>query len=167
MKNIIFIAPPAAGKGTQAKLVSQEYNIPHISTGDLLREEIGEFDVLVNCIMWDLHRTDHIVYKSDLSRMKKNSMIIDVSCDRNGGIETCIPCTIDNPTYVVDGVIHYAVDHTPSLFYKTFSINNSKTIVEYIEKFITSKSDEVLDNCLIVKNGTIVDLEIIDFQKRY
>jgi adenylate kinase len=40
MKNIIFIAPPAAGKGTQAKLVSTEYNIPHISTGDLLREEI-------------------------------------------------------------------------------------------------------------------------------
>lgn len=40
MKNIIFIAPPAAGKGTQAKLVSTEYNIPHISTGDLLREEM-------------------------------------------------------------------------------------------------------------------------------
>lgn len=41
MKNIIFIAPPAAGKGTQSKLVSTEYNIPHISTGDLLRDEIG------------------------------------------------------------------------------------------------------------------------------
>jgi adenylate kinase len=40
MKNIIFIAPPAAGKGTQSKLVSVEYNIPHISTGDLLRDEI-------------------------------------------------------------------------------------------------------------------------------
>ena len=40
MKNIIFIAPPSAGKGTQAKLVSEEYNIPHISTGDLLREEM-------------------------------------------------------------------------------------------------------------------------------
>lgn len=40
MKNIIFIAPPAAGKGTQSKLVSAKYNIPHISTGDLLRDEI-------------------------------------------------------------------------------------------------------------------------------
>ena len=42
MKNIIFIAPPAAGKGTQSKLVSSEYNIPHISTGDLLRSEVNK-----------------------------------------------------------------------------------------------------------------------------
>ncbi len=49
MKNIIFIAPPAAGKGTQSTLVSEKYQIPHISTGDILREvmkedsEIGEY----------------------------------------------------------------------------------------------------------------------------
>ena len=42
MKNIIFIAPPGAGKGTQSKLVSSEYNIPHISTGDLLRYEVSK-----------------------------------------------------------------------------------------------------------------------------
>lgn len=41
MKNIIFISPPAAGKGTQSKLLSQEYNIPHISAGDLLRDEVA------------------------------------------------------------------------------------------------------------------------------
>ena len=37
MKSIIFIAPPAAGKGTQAVMLSSKYNIPHISTGDILR----------------------------------------------------------------------------------------------------------------------------------
>lgn len=41
MKNIIFIAPPAAGKGTQSKLVSEAYNIPHISVGSILRQEIA------------------------------------------------------------------------------------------------------------------------------
>ena len=50
MKNIIFIAPPGAGKGTQSKLVSTEYNIPHISTGDLLREEISSGSDLGNTI---------------------------------------------------------------------------------------------------------------------
>lgn len=38
MKNIMFIAPPAAGKGTQAKKIVKKFKIPHISTGDILRE---------------------------------------------------------------------------------------------------------------------------------
>lgn len=37
MKNILFIAPPAAGKGTQSSLIEKEYHLPHVSTGDLLR----------------------------------------------------------------------------------------------------------------------------------
>lgn len=41
MKNIIFIAPPAAGKGTVSARICDKYNIPHISTGDLLRDEIA------------------------------------------------------------------------------------------------------------------------------
>ena len=56
MKNIIFIAPPAAGKGTQAKLVSEYYNIPHISTGDLLREEIAKETTLGLSIKEDMEK---------------------------------------------------------------------------------------------------------------
>lgn len=40
MKSIVFIAPPLAGKGTQSKVISEIYHIPHISTGDLLRHEV-------------------------------------------------------------------------------------------------------------------------------
>ena len=40
MKNIIFIAPPAAGKGTQSEMLTNNFNYEHISTGDMLREEI-------------------------------------------------------------------------------------------------------------------------------
>ena len=39
MKNIIFIAPPAAGKGTQSAILEKKYHLPHISTGDVLRKE--------------------------------------------------------------------------------------------------------------------------------
>lgn len=42
MKNIIFIAPPAAGKGTQSDLLVKKYGYIHISTGDLIREEIAK-----------------------------------------------------------------------------------------------------------------------------
>ena len=46
MKNIIFFGPPGAGKGTQAKIISNKYNIPHLSTGDILRSKIEEKDQL-------------------------------------------------------------------------------------------------------------------------
>lgn len=85
MKNIMFIAPPAAGKGTQAELVVEKYHIPHISTGDILREiskessEIGEYvrETLAN---GELVK-DEITYQLVEDRLKrddcKNGYIID------------------------------------------------------------------------------------------
>ena len=135
-------------------------------TEGLLRKEIGEYDVIINCILRDVMRNDHIVFKEDLKRMKKNSMIIDVSCDKNGGIETSIPTTIEEPTYEVEGVLHYVVDHTPSLFYKTFTWDNSQVIYPYINQLVSEDIGTVLKDSLIIDNGRIVDKEIIEFQKR-
>lgn len=103
-------------------------------TENLLKKELPKYDVIVNCVLWDITRNNHIISKADLKRMKKNSMIIDISCDIHGAIETSVPTTIENPTYIVDGVVHYVVDHTPSIFYKTFSYDNSKIIAPYINQ---------------------------------
>ena len=135
-------------------------------TEKLLRDEIGQYDVIVNCVLWDTKRKDHIIYREDLSRMKKDAMIIDVSCDRNGGIETSIPTTIENPTYKVDGVLHYVVDHTPSLFHKTFTRNNSSVIIPYVEQLMLDNPGSVLENALLLKDGIVVDEEINRFQER-
>ena len=80
----------------------------------LFRKNMFDYDVLINCVMWDTTRTDRIIYKEDLKKMKPGTLIIDVSCDPHLEIETSHPTTIDDPVYVVDGVIHYAVDNTPA-----------------------------------------------------
>ena len=71
MKNIIFIAPPAAGKGTQSKLVSETYNIPHISTGDLLREEISKETEIGKSIKEDMEK-GNLVSDEVITTLLKN-----------------------------------------------------------------------------------------------
>jgi len=135
-------------------------------TEQLLRDEIGEYDVFVNAILWDTSRKDHIIYKDDLKKMKKGSLIIDISCDRNGGVETSIPTTLGNPTYIIDGITHYAVDHTPTLFFKTISETLSENIAPYINQLIDDTPDIILKNAIVVQNGIIVDQRINKFQGR-
>ncbi len=95
-------------------------------------------------------------------------MIIDVSCDRNGGIETSVPTTIDNPIYVIEGVTHYVVDHTPSLFWKTATETLSEVFVQYIDFLIEDipLKNDVLKNCHSFEQGRILDKRIAEYQGR-
>ena len=135
-------------------------------TEKLFQKELDIYDVIVNCILWDTSRKDHIIYKKDLKRMKKGSLIIDVSCDKNGGVETCIPSTMDNPLYEIDGIVHYAVDHTPSIFYKTISKSLSEEVSMNIDFLIEDNINPILKNALIVENGKVIDQRINQYQRR-
>lgn len=132
----------------------------------LLRENIGEYDVIVNGILWDTTREDHIIYREDLKRMKKDSMIIDISCDKEGGIETSIPTTIEDPVYYVENVMHYVVDHTPSILFKSATKSISAEVIKYLDELIVGNNNSVLEKATAIKNGDIIDNRIIAFQGR-
>jgi len=147
-------------------LLGADVTIYDRKTEKLFQKELTDYDVIVNAILWDTSRKDHIVYKSDLKRMKKGALIIDISCDRNGGIETSIPTTIENPTYIVDGIMHYVVDHTPSLFYKTVSADLSSVLPGFLNQLIDGSVGDVLKAAKIIDNGEIIDQRINLFQNR-
>lgn len=132
----------------------------------LLRDNISEYDVIVNGVLWDTSRKDHIIYSDDLKRMKRDSMIIDISCDRNGGIETSIPTTIEDPIYYVDNVLHYVVDHTPSILFKSATSSISSEVVKYIDNIIEGNYNDVINKAIVIKDGEIKDKRIIEFQGR-
>ena len=85
MKKIMFIAPPAAGKGTQAEFVVEKYKIPHISTGNILRDIAKEDSELGHYVYETLASgnlvKDEITYQLIEERLKKddckNGYIID------------------------------------------------------------------------------------------
>lgn len=166
--DVAVIGKGNTARGAMRALISLGANVMQYDrhTEALLRKEIGKYDVIVNCVLWDVKRKDHIIYRDDLKRMKRGAMIVDVSCDRHGGIETSEPTTIEKPTYMVDGVLHYAVDHTPTIFYKTFSYNNSEVLYPYIDMLICEETDEVLNSALIMRGGQIIDERISAFQGR-
>lgn len=132
----------------------------------LFQKEMTEFDVIVNAILWDTSRTDHLIYQTDLKRFKPGTMLIDVSCDESGAIETTIPTSLSKPTYEVDGVIHYAVDHTPTIFYRSSSSAISKETFKYIDDLVEGRPNIILEDALIVERGHIIDERINQFQNR-
>lgn len=136
----------------------------------LFRERMYDYDVLVNCVMWDTNRTDRIIYAEDLKRMRPGTMIIDISCDPYLEIETSHPTTIDDPVYEVDGVIHYAVDNTPAMFYITVSKVLSEGIARYVDCLVEAEGvSDLPENIVaatVVERGHIRDERITLFRIR-
>ncbi|MBQ0115756.1 MAG: N(5)-(carboxyethyl)ornithine synthase [Bacteroidales bacterium] len=137
----------------------------------LFRKKMFEYDVLVNCVMWDTNRTDRIIYKEDLKKMKPGTLIIDVSCDPYLEIETSHPTTIDDPVYVEDGVIHYCVDNTPAMYPITVTKVLSEGISRYLDTLITCENFNELpvpiQKAVCIKNGNIVDPRITAFRNAH
>lgn len=131
-------------------------------TIDGLTDDLGEFDMVVNGILWDKSRDDHIIYKEDLKKFKHPSMIIDISADEAGAIETSTQTTLDAPTYVEDGVIHYSVNHTPTMFSHSVSESISVEISKYADLLIDGKAKElqVLANAIIISDGKIINEKV-------
>ena len=128
------------------------------------RMNMQNYDVLVNCVMWDTHRTDRLIYREDLARLRPGTLIIDVSCDPYLEIETSHPTTIDDPVYVVDGIVHYAVDNTPAMYPVTVTKNLSRAFSPYIDMLIEGGYSDSLKKAVVVENGHILDKNIADFR---
>lgn len=117
MKNIMFIAPPAAGKGTQAELVVEKYGIPHISTGDILREISKEDSELGSYVFETLASgklvKDEITYQLIEDRLKKtdckNGFIID-GFPRNLDQAIEYDKILEKLGYTVGNVIYIIID---------------------------------------------------------
>lgn len=130
MKNIIFIAPPAAGKGTQSKLVSEEYNIPHISTGDLLREEIAKGTDLGKSIKEDMDK-GNLVSDEVITTLLKNR--ITLSDAKNGYILDGYPRNITQAKIYNDLLEELGYDKGVVIF---FDIDKERALKRTLSRIV-------------------------------
>jgi alanine dehydrogenase len=124
----------AAGLG--AEVVVLERSIPRMrvlddmflgrvltrySTVDAVEEEILKADVVIGAVLTAGAAAPKLVRREHLSRMKPGSVLVDVSIDQGGCFETSRPTTHLDPTYTVDGVVHYCVANMPGAAPRTSS----------------------------------------------
>jgi len=132
----------------------------------LFKKKMFEYDVIINCVMWDTIRNDRLIYKSDLSKFKKGTLIIDVSCNNHLEIETSHPTNIDDPVYEIDGVLHYVVDNTPAMYSETVTKILSNIFSKYVDEIITGKYTKPIIDAIVIKEGCIIREEIRQFRKK-
>ncbi|MGE0633619.1 MAG: alanine dehydrogenase [Pseudobdellovibrionaceae bacterium] len=84
-----------------------------------IESAVREADLVVGAVLITGHKAPTLVSKEMVSSMAKGSVVVDVAVDQGGCIETCKPTSHTNPTYEVDGVIHYCVPNMPGVVSRT------------------------------------------------
>lgn len=92
-----------------------------------VEEAVSDADLVVGAVLIPGARAPRLVSRDMLSRMKDGSVIVDVAVDQGGCVETIHPTFHDDPTYTVDGVIHYGVANMPGAVARTstFALTNA------------------------------------------
>src|ERR671914_187451 len=94
-------------------------------------EQVETADVMVGAVLITGAKAPKLVRRGDLSRMQPGSVIVDVAIDQGGCVETIKATTHENPTYVVDGVIHYGVANMPGGVPRTSTLALTNATLPY------------------------------------
>jgi len=97
-----------------------------------IEESVAEADLLIGAVLVKGARTPRVVTRSMVARMAKGSVVIDVSVDQGGCIETIRPTKHSDPIYFVEGVLHYGVTNMPGAVPRTSTIALSNATLPYV-----------------------------------
>lgn len=102
------------------------------SNASNIAEMVATADAVVGAVLITGARAPRLITKDMLPTMPRGAVIVDVAVDQGGCVETTHPTTHSNPTYVVDGVLHYGVANMPGGVPRTSSLGLSNATLRYI-----------------------------------
>jgi alanine dehydrogenase len=99
-------------------MMSNEYNV---------RKLIKNHDLIVGAVLIPGAKAPHLITRDMLKEMQPGTVLVDVAVDQGGCIETCRPTTHENPTYIIDDVVHYCVANMPGAvpYTSTLALTNA------------------------------------------
>lgn len=97
------------------------------SSAHNIRMELPTVDLVIGSVLIPGDKTPHLITRDMLPLMKPGTVLVDVAIDQGGCFETSHPTTHSDPTYVVDGIVHYAVANIPGAvpFTSTMALTNA------------------------------------------
>ncbi|RZK91630.1 MAG: alanine dehydrogenase, partial [Hymenobacter sp.] len=146
---------------------SNEYNI---------REAIKTADLVVGAVLIPGAKAPHLITRDMLKTMRPGTVLVDVAVDQGGCIETCRPTTHEDPTFIIDDVVHYCVANMPGAVPYTSTLALTNATLPYAVKLANlgwqeaCRRDSALRLGLNVVHGEVVyqgvaeawDLPLVD-----
>lgn len=112
---------------------------PNVSTiysdRHTILETILRADLVIGAVLIPGARAPRLVRRDDLAKMKPGAVIVDVAIDQGGCVETSRPTTHQDPTYVLDGVVHYCVTNMPGAVGRTSTYALCNVTLPYVLQF--------------------------------
>lgn len=140
-------------------IMSNHYNIC---------EAIAEADLVVGAVLIPGAKAPHLITRDMLKMMKAGTVVVDVAVDQGGCIETCTPTTHENPTFIIDGIVHYCVANMPGAVPYTSTLALTNATLPYAVQLANKgwkkacNENEELKKGLNVANGKIVYKGVAD-----
>ncbi|MAW07901.1 MAG: alanine dehydrogenase [Halobacteriovoraceae bacterium] len=132
------------------------------SNSENIEKAVIESDLVIGAVLIPGAKAPKLVTREMISKMKKGSVVVDIAVDQGGCIETCNPTTHDNPTFVVDGVVHYCVANMPGAVARTSTFALTNVTLNYARKIAklgvkeACANDEPLQKGINIYKGKLV-----------
>ena len=123
------------------------------ATRDAIEKHVVEADLVIGAVLVPGAAAPKLVTRDMIRRMRRGSVIVDISIDQGGCFETSRPTTHADPTYVEDGVVHYCVTNMPGGVARTSAIALNNATLPFVIALADKGAKDALAADLHLRNG--------------
>ena len=109
-----------------------------VSTKENIKRVLPKTDMVLNCVKWPKGRKDYLIDRKMLLLMEKGSVLVDISNDTDGAIESFRETTHADPRYIENGVVHYCVSNIPGAIAQSTSIAYAASMLTHFRNILNN-----------------------------
>jgi alanine dehydrogenase len=156
----------ALGMGAQVTIIDMDVRrleyLEHIFNGrlttlmsnmDNIEESVKNSDLLIGSVLVPGAKAPKLVSRKTISQMKPGSVVVDIAVDQGGCVETCRPTSHENPTFLVDGIVHYCVTNMPGAVSRTSTFALTNVTLKYALQIAEKGPEGAAKSSLAIRKG--------------